>query len=726
MCNQRKKIFNQDLQIFSKEIFYDNTYGKRNYLATNYIHFFKRYKSMKNIDKCWYEVIREGFPCKLYFDIEYKIKYNKNINGDELIKIFKNYLIEFILNELNIKICKKDIIDLTSTTNIKFSRHLIILFPNAVFKNNQQCGIFVRKLCDEIRKTAKMGLHHFNKDTQLNHKGKQLQKLFIYDMDQENCTDYNRILFIDESVYSRNRCFRLIYSSKLKYIHQQKPSFIGYTANQERKIISHTSCKATFKQKFIDFMDTLICAVDVDETTKIIKFPGQSYSYSLSSSWSHSQNGQIMTNKNNNHSPFPGLDEWMKDIVSNWSRDTVPWIHGMNKNPKDINKDDILYDAKKGDGRITKWKILKDNNKASLIIYCVERNRYCMNIARCHKSNGIYFVVKIDEKIVEQKCFDPECRNFVSPPIDIPPYLLEIEDEDFEKKLIQSVEKIEKRRPKRHNLSVIEQEEDEDNDKENDDNMVVLSQLSLVEDKCKDKNDEKESLELNKNEWKTPNNSELMVDKEFELEMLKSTKIIEKTIVKTNDNDNNNDNNDNEPSYLLENDLFDEELLLKSCRKIEQDHEKKLKLRESEKESKLDGVNKLNDVNIMTPNPLIEKCLFGDGRFSDLSFSSKSAASCNTSLISGMSTPNVIPMSNKSGLLVKRNLNEIFSNNIKDSEIISPIKPRKRQKLDNDNNNNDDENEFVCCNQEWDDDFLAKIDKQVENVANHNTSNNHV
>ena len=156
---------------------------------------------MKQIDRCYYEVIRENCPCKLYFDIEYHVEYNPNINGNELIEIFKDYLIEYILNELNIEMSRKDIIDLTSSTKSKFSRHLIIIFPtNAVFKNNQQCGIFVRKLCDSMRKSAKMGIHHFDTTTQLTEKGKQLQTLFIYDMDPTNCNDYNRVLFIDEGL----------------------------------------------------------------------------------------------------------------------------------------------------------------------------------------------------------------------------------------------------------------------------------------------------------------------------------------------------------------------------------------------------------------------------------------------------------------------------------------------------------------------------------------------
>ena len=78
-----------------------------------------------------------------------------------------------------------------------------------------------------------------------------------------------------------------------------------------------------------------------------------------------------------------------------------------------------------------------------------------------------------------------------------------------------------------------------------------------------------------------------MVDKAFELAMIQSTKIIEKTMARTNDNDvdhNHNHNinktksNEAEASYLLDNDSCDEELLLLSCTKAEQNYNKRLKV----------------------------------------------------------------------------------------------------------------------------------------------------
>eukprot|EP01083_Nonionella_stella_P019002 52845_1 len=439
LCVFRKKLFNEDLQIFAKEICYDNSYGKRTYLVTNYIHFFKRYQSMKPHDKCYYELIREGFKCKLYFDIEYETQFNPNIDGDDLIVIFKEFLIEYIAKELSINITKSDIIDLNSTTDIKFSRHLIIVFPtNTVFNSNQDCGVFVRTMCDEIRQIAKKALYRFS-ETPITAKGKKLDMLFVYDMDPNLCESYNRVLFIDEAVYTKNRCFRLIYSSKLKNIHLHHGPFLSYCPRQSRDIKT-LRAHATFKEKFIDFMDTLVCAVDVDDTTKILKYPVASYpSYAAATQAQYVEKGY-------KSSPFTRLDEYMQDVVHNWCRSTAPWADGMSKLPKDITKDHPLYDAVQSEGKISGWKLFKDEEgNASAMTYSVERNRFCMNIARCHRSNRIYFVVKFKEQVFQQKCFDPNCRTFISPSVDIPSYLLEAEDKEFEEELIASCDKIEKK-----------------------------------------------------------------------------------------------------------------------------------------------------------------------------------------------------------------------------------------------------------------------------------------
>jgi len=60
----------------------------------------------------------------------------------------------------------------------------------------------------------------------------------------------------------------------------------------------------------------------------------------------------------------------------------------------------------------------QDSNQ---IMYHVEGNKYCEHIGREHKSNHITFVVDLKNWVYYQKCFDPECSNFKSDPIDFSP-----------------------------------------------------------------------------------------------------------------------------------------------------------------------------------------------------------------------------------------------------------------------------------------------------------------
>jgi hypothetical protein len=77
---------------------------------------------MPSCDRHYYETIQEGTPCHLYFDIEFEKGLNDGINGEELISIFKEYVIERLKEFWN-ETC--DVIDLDSTSSTKFSRHLI-------------------------------------------------------------------------------------------------------------------------------------------------------------------------------------------------------------------------------------------------------------------------------------------------------------------------------------------------------------------------------------------------------------------------------------------------------------------------------------------------------------------------------------------------------------------------------------------------------------------------
>lgn len=203
-------------------------------------------------DLFWYEVIPAESPCNLYFDIEFARALNPNADGDAMVDLLQEKLIEFVLNKLELVLTKSDVIDLTSSTGVKFSRHLIIHLPGAVFLNNRHCGFFVRSFCAHLRRS-----------------GDGTSSLFVSTKGGKTC------LFVDEAVYTRNRCFRLLGSSKLKKLCENRGAFLSYVQNQARQIASSVSGGgASSEVRFAEWKETLVCAVQVGKDTRVIRFSG--------------------------------------------------------------------------------------------------------------------------------------------------------------------------------------------------------------------------------------------------------------------------------------------------------------------------------------------------------------------------------------------------------------------------------------------------------------------
>jgi DNA-directed primase/polymerase protein len=63
-------------------------------------------------------------------------------------------------------------------------------------------------------------------------------------------------------------------------------------------------------------------------------------------------------------------------------------------------------------------------------------NRYCHRVQREHKSNGVYYLVDLKSNLCYQKCYDIDCKGFQSKPIRIydqdEDYFDEIPDEYFD------------------------------------------------------------------------------------------------------------------------------------------------------------------------------------------------------------------------------------------------------------------------------------------------------
>ncbi|MQL80515.1 hypothetical protein Taro_012972 [Colocasia esculenta] len=226
----------------------------------------------------------------------------------------------------------------------KFSRHLVIRIPQTAFKDNTHVGAFVSEMCSWI--CSECG------------KDSQLDKLYIR---KDACSADSSQLFLDTAVYSRNRCFRLVSSSK-----SGKNSVLFPTRRFRCKNMSDKEI----------FMDSLICRIETDckklLVCKVDVDCKKCFSFDFEVNADHGQGPEALGNTTALHSaenftsacftgrsPFPTLDSFIETIAS-------------------------LGNSL---GKIRSWYWFSAHG---LMIYSMSRSRYCERIGREHKSNHGY------------------------------------------------------------------------------------------------------------------------------------------------------------------------------------------------------------------------------------------------------------------------------------------------------------------------------------------------
>jgi len=198
-----------EARVFAREL---DKKGKRKFFVTTYDECWRRLTRAERTSRHFYEVIREGWLCYLYFDIEFSKELNAETDGHRAMAAFLDFLprgLRTMYPEHDFKFRKGDIIDLDSSTDAKFSRHLVIR-PSAaqiVFKDNIHMGACVRQLVklieDEVNGGANAELAHIFVRTSEDEVGAGGEKPRL-----------ELKPFIDLGVYTKNRCFRTFQSSK--------------------------------------------------------------------------------------------------------------------------------------------------------------------------------------------------------------------------------------------------------------------------------------------------------------------------------------------------------------------------------------------------------------------------------------------------------------------------------------------------------------------------------
>ncbi|KAI0990006.1 hypothetical protein GJ496_006231 [Pomphorhynchus laevis] len=353
--------------------------GKRIYIAADYELFYHYYRQFPPSKRHYYEVILEGDPCKLYFDLEFDIEINEGLNGQELSNTFMEFVCLLLKLIIDVTATLSNIMVLNSINSKKFSQHLIFSLPNVAFKNNIVVGMFVSILGNFLHKIC------FDDETKPNSVESDIRSKFsVAELrrlrvkrkgDDEIATTW----IFDQSVYNRNRNFRLYRSSKL-----------GRTDELEINEL-HAYYTSSFKQIF---MDSLVCNVDLNSNCRIIteeEFKDLPYAVTkLNSRFAENKKIELCGVQN---SPFVEIDNFINSLIT---RDGHT-------------------------GRIRKWTFFTETQR---ILYEIVGYRFCERLQRHHKSNNIMFIVDVKNKIFYQRCFDHDCKHFEPARHPLPDYTL--------------------------------------------------------------------------------------------------------------------------------------------------------------------------------------------------------------------------------------------------------------------------------------------------------------
>ncbi|XP_011855553.1 PREDICTED: DNA-directed primase/polymerase protein isoform X2 [Mandrillus leucophaeus] len=398
------KSCKEDVHVFALE--YKVGDGQRIYLVTTYAEFWFYYKSRKNLLHC-YEVIPENAVCKLYFDLEFNKPANPGADGKKMVALLIEYVCKALRELYGVNCSAEDVLNLDSSTDEKFSRHLIFQLHDVAFKDNIHVGNFLRKILqpaldllgseddDSASETTGHGFPHFleapaRQEFSFTEKATgeswtlNSEKLERLGSAEQSSPDLSFLvvknnvgekhLFVDLGVYTRNRNFRLYKSSKIgKRVALEVPEDNTFFPIRSKDVSG----------EYQYFLSSLVGNVRFSDTLRILtcdpsqnKQKGVGYSNSI---------GTSETMEGFQCSPYPEVDRFVLSLV---------------------NKDGIK-------GGIRRWNYFFPEE---LLVYDICKYRWCENIGRAHKSNNIMILVDLKNEVWYQKCHDPVCKaeNFKS------------------------------------------------------------------------------------------------------------------------------------------------------------------------------------------------------------------------------------------------------------------------------------------------------------------------
>lgn len=367
--------------------------GQRIYLVTSYAQLWFYYKSRKTLLHC-YEVIPENAVCKLYFDLEFNKLANPGADGQRMVALLIEHVCKALEELYNVHCSAEDVFNLDSSTEEKFSRHLIFQLHDAAFKDNIHVGNFVRKILqpalhlitqeDKDKIPEKMG-HEASSFSDIPLEQETLEAWKNPELPKQHSPDLSflvvkngigeKCLFVDLGVYTRNRNFRLYQSSKIG-------KCVALEVAEDNRFIPEQSKDISEENQY--FLSSLVSNVRFSDSLRILTCD-TSQSKRKRAEYFNSTGTSAESIEGFQCSPYPEVDQFVISLVNK---------HAVK-------------------GGIRRWNYFFPEE---LLVYDICKYRWCENIGRPHKSNNIMILVDLKNEVWYQKCHDPVCKaqNFKS------------------------------------------------------------------------------------------------------------------------------------------------------------------------------------------------------------------------------------------------------------------------------------------------------------------------
>ncbi|CAE7302879.1 primpol [Symbiodinium sp. CCMP2456] len=357
-----------------------------------------------------YEVLMETQPCWLYFDLEFHRCVNPNLDPGKVISAFYDLLNQFCLSTFGLTLDTDNLFELDSTTEEKFSKHVIAKrlqtdsgmggqyhFQSLAFPNNAQAGFFVKKFMDFVRqqRLARRCAASLLFARAKPKKQKENQKAPAKDEDPaaENASadeaagsPPSEVPVVDESVYTRNRCFRVLFSSKFGKRRPLLPTWKSTPA--------------------VALFESLVAGVP--EGTPLFRHP------ILPPDVQHKDLRRNCPDTSAHVRPRLTADD-VKELPLSENAALHRYLVELWDDVRIKNEGQAAF---ANPTRVQRSLLM---GSGEYMVVSLVNNRFCFKKGASHKSNGIYLVINQKRWVVYQKCHDAaDCPDFRSHEFSLP------------------------------------------------------------------------------------------------------------------------------------------------------------------------------------------------------------------------------------------------------------------------------------------------------------------